>query len=404
MKRERLSISERGINMPSSAMRKLVPYAEEAQARGMTVIPLNIGQPDIETPPVFWEAVREFPERVLAYGPSAGRQECREGVVAYYSHLDIDLKPEHLIITTAGSEAVLFALLAVGDPGDEIIVPEPFYSNYASMIQMAGMKLVPFTTYAQHGYHLPEREVIERLVTERTRAILYASPGNPTGVVYTREEIAMLGDIARSHGLFVMADEVYREFSYDGQIAASLLHTPGLEEHAIVLDSVSKRYSACGARVGCLITRNEALMAAIMKMAMSRLSAPVLEQAGIAACLHLPPDNFTPIRETYTRRRDLVFERLNQMEGVFCPKPAGAFYVMPTLEGIETEPFARWLLTDFEQGGETVLVAPGAGFYWTPGLGRDKIRIAYVLNTDRLARAMDLLEVAIHRYREEEGS
>jgi aspartate aminotransferase len=397
-----LSISQRGTAMPASAMRKLAPLADEATARGVRVIHLNIGQPDIETPPEFWEAVGSFPERTLAYAPSEGRAECVEGMLEYYARFDIPLSPEQIVITTAGSESLLFALMVCCDPGDEVILPEPFYSNYAGLATMAALHVVPFRTYARDGYRLPAREVIEGLVSEHTRAILYSSPGNPTGAVYTPEEVRMLADIAKLRGLFLLADEPYRELTYDGPVATSALHLPGMEESVIVLDSVSKRFSACGARIGCVISRNEAVMEAIMKLAMARLSAPVLEQIGAAACLvNTPPSYFEDMRAEYTRRRDIVYERMNQMEGVFCPKPAGAFYAMARIEGVDTEDFARWLLTDFEDGSETVMVAPGSGFYSTPGLGHDEIRIAYVLETDVLSRAMDLLAMAIHRYRQE---
>jgi aspartate aminotransferase len=397
-----LTISQRGVHMPASAMRKLAPYADEAKARGVDVIHLNIGQPDIETPSEFWEAVSSFPERTLAYGPSAGRAECLDGMVEYYARFDISLTAEQIIITTAGSESLLFALMACGDAGDEVIIPEPFYSNYAGLAAMAGLRVVPFITYAKDDYRLPPREVIEGLIGERTRVILYSSPGNPTGVVYTPEEVAMLGDIARTHGLYLLADEPYRELSYNGQIATSALHLPGMEEHVIVLDSISKRFSACGARIGCVVSRNTTVMETIMKLAMARLSAPVLEQIGAAACLmNTPASYFEEMRGEYTRRRDIVYERLNQIEGVYCPKPAGAFYAMAKIEGVDTEEFARWLLTDFEHEGETVMVAPGSGFYSTPGLGHEEIRIAYVLETEVLFRAMDLLTMAIRRYRDE---
>jgi aspartate aminotransferase len=398
----KLSISRRGVGMPASAMRKLEPFADEAEARGVRVIHLNIGQPDIETPPEFWEAVSNFPERTLAYGPSAGRTECLDGMLDYYARFDIPLTMEQIVVTTAGSESLLFALMTCGDAGDEVIVPEPFYSNYAGLATMAGLRVVPLITYAKEDYRLPSREVIEELIGERTRAILYSSPGNPTGVVYTPAEVAMLGNIARTHGLYLLADEAYRELTYDGHLSTSALHLPGMEEHVIVLDSVSKRFSACGARIGCVVSRNEAVMEAIMKLAMARLSAPVLEQIGAAACLmNTPASYFEQVREEYTRRRDIVYERMNQIEGVYCPKPAGAFYAMAKIEGVDTEDFARWLLTDFEQDSETVMVAPGSGFYSTPGLGHEEIRIAYVLETEVLSRAMDLLAIAIRRSRDE---
>ena len=396
-----LSISLRSIEMPMSAVRKLVPLAQTAEERGVRVIHLNVGQPDIETPPEFWEAVRNFPESTLAYAPSAGRPEYIDALLDYYARFDIELTLEQVIVTTAGCESLLFALLACGDAGDEVIIPEPYYSNYNGLAAMTGLRLVPFTTRAEDGYRLPSREVIERLVGERTRAILYSSPGNPTGVVYTLDEVAMLGKIARAHGLFLLADEVYREFTYDNHTPTSVFHIPGLEEHAVVLDSISKRYSACGARIGCVVSSNATFMGAILKLAVVRISAPALDQIGAAACVRIPPVYFDRVRAEYTRRRDIVFERLNRVEGVICPRPAGAFYAMARIEGVDTEDFARWLLTDFERDGETVMVAPGTGFYGTPGLGRDEIRIAYVLETEVLSRAMGLLAAAIRRYRRE---
>jgi aspartate aminotransferase len=387
-----------------SAMRKLIPLAQAAKARGLRVIHLNLGQPDIETPPEFWEAIRAFPdhEPTLAYAPSAGRPELIASLVTYYERHDIPLKPEQIIVTIAGCEALVFAMTACCDVGDEIILPEPYYSNYSGVAGMAGVKLVPFTTHAEEGYHLPSREAIEQKITPRTRAILYANPGNPTGTVYTREELILLGEIAREHDLFLLGDEVYREFTYDGTRAISVLQLPGLEEYAVSIDSVSKRYSACGARVGCIVSRNTALMQALLKLAAVRLSAPALEQIGAAACYNATPPEYTEqVRVEYTRRRDLVIERLSQVEGITCHKPDGAFYAMARIAGVNTEDFSSWLLNDFEENGETVMVAPGAGFYSTPGLGRDEIRIAYVLELETLGRGMDLLVSAIRRYRQE---
>ena len=395
-----LSVSERGGQFPASAMRKLAPLSADAAERGVKVYHLNIGQPDIETPPEFWDAVRSFSERTLAYGPSNGRTECVEAWIDYYAGLDIDLTPEQMAVTTAGSEALLFALLACGDAGDEVIVPEPYYSNYGGLAAMGGLRLVPVTTRAQNGYRLPDRQEIEEKITGSTCAILYSSPGNPTGAVYTRGEVSMLGELASAHGLFLLADEVYREFTYDGEAATSALHLRGLGDNVVVLDSVSKRYSACGARVGCVVSRNQSLMSVVRRLAMTRLSAPVLEQVGAAACVQTSAAYFDHVRDEYARRRDIVFEYANRIEGVFCPKPAGAFYAMVRIDGVDAEAFARYLLTDFEQDGETVMIAPGTGFYCTAGLGRDEIRIAYVLATDRLARAMDLLGEAIRRYRQ----
>jgi aspartate aminotransferase len=399
------SVSKRGAEMPQSAMRKLAPLADAAKARGVRVIHLNIGQPDIETPPEFWEAVRNYPSRTLAYAPSPGVKECIDGLVEYYARFDIAVERDQILVTTAGSESLLFALLVCCDPGEEIIIPEPFYSNYDGLARMAGVSLVPLTTRAETGYRLPPRSEVRALLTERTGAILYSSPGNPTGVVYSPEEVAMLGEVARENGLFLLSDEVYREFTYDGEIATSALHLPGMEEHVVVLDSISKRYSACGARIGSLVSRNDAFMDAVIKLAMTRLSAPALEQVGAAACItETLPSYFEGVREEYARRRDLVHERLNGIDGVFSPKPSGAFYAMARIEDVDTEDFCRWLLTDFEVDGETVMFAPAAGFYSTPGLGDDEIRIAYVLETGVLSRAMDLLGMAVQRYRSEHST
>ncbi|TET53730.1 MAG: aminotransferase class I/II-fold pyridoxal phosphate-dependent enzyme, partial [Anaerolineales bacterium] len=310
------NVSRRGAEMPESAMRKLAPLSDAAKARGVRVIHLNIGQPDIETPPEFWEAVRDYPERTLAYAPSPGIPECVEALVEYYARFDIAIEPQQLVVTTGGSEALLFALLVGCDAGGEVIVPEPFYSNYDGLARMAGLKVVPLTTRAENGYRLPGKGEIEQLLTERTGAILYSSPGNPTGVVYTPDEVAMLGEIARENGLFLLADEVYREFTYDNQVSSSALHLPDREEHVIVLDSVSKRYSACGARIGCLVSRNARVIEAVLKLAMTRLSSPGIEQIGVAACVRRTPESyFDEVKAEYTRRRDIVFERLNSIEG-----------------------------------------------------------------------------------------
>jgi aspartate aminotransferase len=392
-------VSQRTIDMPLSAVRKLVPLANAAKNRGVRVYHLNIGQPDIETPSVFWDAVSAFSESTLAYAPSVGRAECISGWIEYYGHYDISLAEKELIVTTAGSESLLLALMACGDIGDEVIVPEPYYTNYNGLAAMAGLRLVPVPSSPETGYRMPSRDAIEQRISERTRGILFSSPGNPTGVVYERSELAMAGDLALSHGLFVLSDEVYREFTYDGKVATSVLHLPELEQNAVVLDSVSKRYSACGARIGCVVSRNEQFMSAVRKLAMARLSSPVLEQIGIAACLRLEPSYFDAVRDEYALRRDIVCRGVKSIEGAFCPKPAGAFYAMARFDGIDTEDFARWLLTDFEEDGETVMIAPGAGFYGTAGSGANEIRIAYVLEAGKLSRAMGLLAHAVERYR-----
>jgi aspartate aminotransferase len=393
-------VSLRGQNVPRSAIRKLVPLAKEREKTGVKIHKLNIGQPDVETPAEFWEGVRNFKEKVLAYAPSEGRPELIKSFVQYYNKLGFDITAEQLVVIMGGIEGVLFAILAVSDPGDEIMVAEPYYSNYLGVAAMAQVKFVAFTTTAENGYHLPGKNEIVKKITARTKAILFASPGNPTGCVYTRKEMEMLAEIANEHGLFLLSDEVYREFTYDGETATSIMQIPGTEACGVIIDSVSKRYSACGARLGCIVSKNKDVISSVLANATVRLSAGALDQVAIANCINVPDSYFEAVRKDYVERRDIVVNALNGMENVVCRAPKGAFYVMAKLKGIDTEVFAKWLLTDFAYENETVMIAPGAGFYATEGLGRDEIRIAYVFKAPIMKRAMEVLCAGIHAFRQ----
>lgn len=394
-----LEASNRGKAVPRSAIRKLIPLSRETEKRGVKIIRLNIGQPDIETPPEFWKGVRAFKEKVLAYSPSEGRPEYLDAQVKYYARFGIPVSREDMVASTGGIEGVLYALMAATDPGDDVLVPEPYYSNYIGAAAMAGVRFVAFTTFAESGYHLPDCTTIEKAITPKTKAILFSNPGNPTGCVYTKEEVTLLGDIGKQRGLFVISDEVYREFVYNGVAATSILRVPGMEECGVILDSASKRYSVCGGRVGTIVSKNKSFMDAVRALATVRLSAPTLDQIGVAACIKTPKSYFKKVIQEYIARRDIVVDALSGVEEVVCHRPEGAFYVMAKLKGIDTEDFSRWLLTDFSHKGETVMVAPGAGFYATPGLGRDEIRIAYVFKAPIMKRAMEILVSAIREYR-----
>jgi aspartate aminotransferase len=389
-------ISDRARRVPASPIRKLVPYAIAAKRRGVYVYHLNIGQPDISTQPAFLEAVRRWPGTVLAYEHSQGTAPLLSAFQSYYRRLGIDLEESQIQATTGGSEAILFAFAAVANPGEKVIVFEPFYTNYAGFAAQLGVELAPITTKAETGFHLPARNVIERAIDRKVRAILVCTPNNPTGTVCTREELQMLADICQKHDLFLLSDEAYREFCYEGE-HVSVLTIDDLDDRAVLLDSLSKRFSACGARMGVLVSRNREVMAAALRMAQARLSSPTLEMAGATAALE-SPDAAAFIETTieeYRRRRDVVLEGLRKIPGALCETPQGAFYVMATLPIEDSEEFAAWLLTDFEHNGRTVMVAPGPGFYATPGLGRKEVRIAYVLNCDDLRDAMALLAEAV---------
>lgn len=390
-------ISDRAKAMPPSPIRKLVPYAEEAKSRGTHVYHLNIGQPDIETPKPFWEAIRKFPAEVLEYGHSAGMLEYRKGLVGYYAKVGITVDPSEIIVTTGGSEAIVFAFSALCDAGEEMLCFEPFYTNYNGYAIQSEIKLVPVTCQAEDGYHLPSAEEIISAITPRTRGMLICSPNNPTGTVLSREELERLAAIAEAHNLWVVSDEAYREFVYDGE-HTSVMHIPSLQHRAVLLDSISKRYSACGARIGCIISHVPKLNNALLCFAQARLCPPTLEQVGAQAMVNLEGDYFSATKAEYQARRDVVIEELGKIPGVLCKKPSGAFYVMAKLPIDDADNFARWMLTDFSYEGGTTMVAPGSGFYATPDLGTDEIRIAYVLKLADLRKAMRCLAEGLKTY------
>lgn len=398
-----LALSQRANRMPASPIRKLIPLANAARKRGVTIYPLNIGQPDIHTPEPVREAIRSFDQKVLAYSPSPGEDYLLEAFAAYYKQNQIPLEPEEIIVTTGGSESIFFAYLAICDPGDEVIVFEPFYTNYNGMAFETNVTLKALTTYAEDGFQLPAMDVIEKAITPKTRGILICNPNNPTGTIYPRQTLEGLGYLVKKHNIFLLADEVYREFTYDGLSHTSIMQIPGLEEHAILLDSVSKRYSACGARIGTICSKNKAVVDACLRFAQARLSSPTVEQWASRAGLMMDPSYFKPILEEYQRRRDAVMTGLAAIPGAVCKTPTGAFYVIVKLPIKDAELFARWLLTDFQADGESVLVAPAAGFYANPGLGKDEIRISYVLEVEKLNRAMKALAAGVKQFQKIEG-
>jgi aspartate aminotransferase len=392
------SIAQRGEHMPPSPIRKLVPYAESAKKKGTTVYHLNIGQPDIETPPAILDAVRHTDIKVLEYSHSAGFESYRKKLVEYYKRNNINVDYNQIIITTGGSEAILFAMMSCLDPGDEIIIPEPFYANYNGFAISAGVKIVPISSSIETGFALPSIEAFEKAVTERTKAILICNPNNPTGYLYSREELEVLKQICLKHDLFLLSDEAYREFCYDGKAHISALSIEGLEQHAVLMDTISKRYSACGGRIGAFVTKNEQVLTTAMKFAQARLSPPTFAQILGEAAVDLPADYFEEVHAAYNARRDLLVQRLQAMDGVTCPLPGGAFYAMAELPVDNTEKFCQWLLEDFSFNGATVMMAPAAGFYATPGKGKSEVRLAYVLNKEDINAAMDCLEAALKEY------
>lgn len=391
-------ISEKGLNLPDSPIRKLAPYANAAKAAGKQVIHLNIGQPDIASPNVALAAVRSLERTVLEYSPSEGYASYREGLAAYYASVGVDLSPGEILVTTGGSEALHFMFLCGFDAGDEVVVPEPFYANYASFAMWAGVRVVPVPATIENGFALPSMEAFEQAITPRTRAILICNPGNPTGTVYGPAELAALADLVRKHDLYLIADEVYREFTYDGVLPQSVLSLPGLEAHAVVVDSVSKRYSMCGARVGALLTRNAELRRAAMKMAMARLSPPTLGQIASEAALATPPGYFEAVRTEYRLRRDALVDGLSAIEGVLCPRPGGAFYAVARLPIPNADAFCRWMLESFDLDGTTVMMAPNSGFYATPGAGVQEVRLAYVLEVPRIVEAVACVKAGVERF------
>ena len=381
-----------------SPIRKFYPYAVEAQKRGITIHHLNIGQPDIQTPPAYFEALANYREDVLAYAPSPGIPMLIEAVQKYYSRLGVNFSEEDILITTGGSEALLMAMLCILDEGCEVIVPEPFYPNYHTFIRMAGGKICPVHTKPEEGYRYAERGMIEPLINEKTRAVLVTNPGNPTGTVLTAQELRLLADIAKEHDLYFICDEVYREFIYDGGKLTTAAAFDDLKENLILIDSVSKRFSACGARIGALLSRNRALIEAATKIAQARLSVATLDQVGAAALYGVDPSYFDATREDYQRRRDVCYRKLREIPGVVTTEPKGAFYTMAKLPVDSAEKFQMYLLNEFEDNKETVMFAPGSGFYATEGAGESEIRIAYVRCEAELERALDLLRIAIERY------
>ena len=384
--------------MPESPIRKLVPFAEQAKKEGKKIYHLNIGQPDIISPKISLNAIRNFSDQVVEYSHSAGFESYRKGLASYYQNLGIDVDFNDLMVTTGGSEALLFALNSCLDAGDEIIVPEPFYANYNGFSVSTGVKVKPIETNINDGFALPAIESFEELITTKTKAILICNPGNPTGYLYSKEELERLKDIVQKHNLFLLADEVYREFTYDGERHYSILNIKGLDEHAIVIDSTSKRYSMCGIRVGCLVSRNKEVIATAMKFAQARLSPPTLGQIAGEAALNTPNSYFNEVIDEYVSRRDLLIEGLNNIEGVICPKPKGAFYAIAQLPIDNADRFSRWLLEDFDFNRETIMIAPAAGFYYTPNKGINQVRIAYVLNKESLQKSIDILKFALNAY------
>lgn len=386
--------------MPASPIRKLVPYADEAKKKGRTVYHLNIGQPDIETPQTALNAIHQFSPRVVEYSHSAGFESYRKKLAGYYQKLGIEVQPEHLLITTGGSEALMFGIMSTLDPGDEIIIPEPFYANYNSFATAAGAVINPITANIENGFALPPVEEFEKRVNSRTKAILICNPGNPTGYLYTKEELEALRDIAVRHDLYLFADEVYREFVYDGRRYYSTWQLEGLEQNLILVDSVSKRYSMCGARIGALATRNKEVYNTVLKFAQARLSPPTFGQVASEAALDTPQSYFDDVVAEYTERRDVMVTALSNIPGVICPNPGGAFYTVAKLPVDNAESFCKWMLSDFEYENQTVMMAPANGFYATPGKGLDEVRLAYVLNTDSIRKAMKCLEAGLAEYQE----
>ncbi len=392
-----LTISQRGQQMPPSPIRKLVPYAEAAKKRGTQVYHLNIGQPDIETPKAILDAVRHADFKVLEYSHSAGNESYRRKLVEYYRKVGINVTHEQIIITTGGSEAILFGFMACLDPGDEVIIPEPFYANYNGFAVAAGVVVKPITAYIENGFALPPIEAFEKAITPRTKAIVICNPNNPTGYLYSQAEMETLRDIIIKHNLYLFADEAYREFCYSGEHFSAMQLT-GVDNHIVLMDTISKRYSACGGRIGAFITKNQALLNAAMKFAQARLSPPSFAQILGEAAVDLPDDYFDTTKAEYLLRRDTIVARLNQMEGVFCPNPGGAFYAIARLPIDDADAFCQWLLESFSHNGQTVMLAPATGFYGTPGLGKNEVRLAYVLNVTAIHAAMDCLEAALKEY------
>ena len=391
-------ISNKGQCMPESPIRKLVPYAEQAKAEGKTVYHLNIGQPDIETPKIVLDKMNNLDLKVVEYSHSAGFESYRKGLAKYYNSVDIKVDHNDIMVTSGGSEALLFAFMCCFDEGDELIIPEPFYANYNGFATAAGVTVIPVTTSIENGFALPPISEFENVITEKTKGILICNPGNPTGCLYSREDLQVLRDIVIKHDLFIFADEVYREFCYDGKEHFSVMNLLGIEQNVVLVDSVSKRYSMCGARIGALVSKNKELMATALKFGQARLSPPTFGQIAGEAALETSKDYFDNVIEEYVGRRDLIIDGLNKIEGVICPKPSGAFYAIAELPVDNAETFCQWLLEEFSHEGQTVMLAPANGFYSNPANGIKEVRIAYVLNKDSLANAVKCIEVALKVY------
>ncbi|MBO9727879.1 MAG: pyridoxal phosphate-dependent aminotransferase [Chitinophaga sp.] len=391
------TISQRGVQMPPSPIRKLVPFAEAAKKRGVKVYHLNIGQPDIETPKPVLDAVRHSDFKILEYSHSAGNESYRKKLVTYYERFNISLNPNQIIVTTGGSEAIVFAFMACLDPGDEVIVPEPFYANYNGFAVEAEVKIKTITASIDTGFALPAMADFEKAITPRTKAILICNPNNPTGYLYSKEEMEVLKQLCLKYNLFLFSDEAYREFCYTGE-HFSAMNLEGMEDNVILMDTISKRYSACGGRIGAFVTKNQSVLDAAMKFAQARLSPPSFAQIAGEAAVDLPVNYFDGIKAEYQSRRDILVKMLNEIPGVYCPNPGGAFYAMAKLPIDDSDKFCQWMLESFSHEGQTVMMAPATGFYATPGLGKNEVRLAYVLNTTDISHAMVCLEKALEIY------
>ena len=392
------SISQRGRVCPPSPIRKLVPFSDEAKKRGVKVYHLNIGQPDIETPENVLDKIRHTDLRVIEYSHSAGMLSYRKKLAEYYQRVGISVTPDQMIVTTGGSEGILFAMMTCMNPGDEVIIPEPFYANYNGFAVAAGVTVKPIASYIDNGFALPAISAFEEAITPRTKAIMVCNPNNPTGYLYSKEELLLLRDIVKKHDLYLFADEVYREFCYDGKEHFSVMNLDGIEQNVILLDSISKRYSACGVRIGVMISRNKEVMDTAMKFAQARLSPPTFGQIAGEEAVNTPASYLEQVLAEYVKRRDIVVNSINKMEGCFCPNPGGAFYAVARLPIDDSDKFCQWLLEEFSYEGETVMLAPATGFYSTPGRGKDEVRISYVLNLTDLANSMKCLEEGLKNY------
>jgi len=392
------TISHRGQSCPPSPIRKLVPFSDEAKKKGIKVYHLNIGQPDIETPPNVLDKIRNTDLKVIEYSHSAGMLSYRKKLVEYYKKVSIDVTPEEMIVTTGGSEGILFAMISCMNPGDEIIIPEPFYANYNGFAVAAGVVVKPIESFIEDGFGLPPMSAFEEAITPRTKAIMVCNPNNPTGYLYSKEELGLLRDIVKKHDLYLFADEVYREFCYDGKEHFSVMNLEGIDQNVILLDSISKRYSACGVRIGVLISRNKEVISTAMKFAQARLSPPTFGQIAGEEAVNTPDSYLVKVLAEYVRRRDIVVESINKMEGCFCPNPGGAFYAVARLPIDDSDKFCQWLLENFNYQGKTVMLAPATGFYSTPGRGKNEVRISYVLNVPDLIGAMKCLEEGLKVY------